>query len=86
MAQLNNHDSELWDKITTCEKEISILFDEINSLSPNVCVDLVAKKQKIHNLSKNLHNMCVTFYKGYHNEKTVMAHGLVVNTHEDWML
>ena len=91
MDQLNNRERErdrereLWIKITTCENNIYKLFDEINSLPQNVCDVLVAKKFKIYELSLNLHTMCMTFYKDYKNEKTVMAYGLAFKTHEDWM-
>ena len=95
MDQLNNcereserereRERELWFKITTCENEIWRLIDEIKSSPSHVCDVLVAKKFKIHNLSINLHSMCMTFYKDYKNEKTVMAYGLAFKTHEDWM-
>ena len=93
MDQLNNcerererePDCELWFKITTCENNICILLDEIKSSPSHVCDVLVAKKFKIHNLSINLHYMCMTFYKGYKNEKTDTAYSLAFKTHEDWM-
>ena len=93
MDQLNNcerererePECELWFKITTCENEIWRLIDEIKSSPSHVCDDLVAKKFKIYELSLNLQTMCMTFYKDYKNEKTVMAYGLVFKTHEDWM-
>ena len=91
MVQLNNRERErersreLGLEITTCENNICILLDEIKSSPQNVCDDLVAKKFKIYELSLNLHTMCMTFYKDYKNEKTVMACGLAFKTHEDWM-
>ena len=93
MVQLNNcererereRSRELGLEITTCENNICILLDEIKSSPQNVCDVLVAKKFKIYELSLNLQTMCMTFYKDYKNEKTVMAYGLVFKTHEDWM-